>query len=85
MLGLITAARQIWLSTLPPNAQPACLPNFQYLIKVLGPIEAIQRYLISAGSECGQIDFRLFGLSLAHYSLFVFIFLLFVMLRKKSA
>lgn len=82
-VGMASSVRQLWLQSLPRGIHSACLPNFAYLKKVLGMVEAIRRVLLEVGASCGQVDFRILGLSLAHYAFLAFSFITVMFILKE--
>ena len=72
LAGAAIAARQVWLQHLPPDAVPACGPNLEYMLQTLPFGEVLVRMLKGDGN-CAVIDWRLWGLSMAEWSLLCFI------------
>lgn len=73
-LGGFTAARQVWLQHLPPEAQPACGPGFDYLLENFPLTEALH-YIFAGDGNCAIVDWTFLGQSLATWSLVIFVFL----------
>ena len=70
--GAAIAGRQIWLQHLPPELVPECGPGFDYMFNVFPFGEALK--MIFAGSgECAEVKWRFIGLSIAEWSLIMFI------------
>lgn len=70
--GAAIAGRQIWLQHLPPELVPECGPGLDYMFNVFPFGEALK--MIFAGSgECAEVKWRFIGLSIAEWSLIMFI------------
>lgn len=74
LAGAAIAARQVWLQHLPPSEVPACGPNLEYMLQTLPFGDVLERMLKGDGN-CAVIDWRLWGLSMAEWSLLYFIVL----------
>jgi disulfide bond formation protein DsbB len=74
LAGAAIAARQVWLQHLPPDAVPACGPNLEYMLQTLPFGEVLLRMLKGDGN-CALVDWRLWGLSMAEWSLLIFMLL----------
>lgn len=73
VLGIVVAARHVWLEMLPPGAAPPCAPNLTYLLQMLPLTQALQ--LVFLGSnDCAKVSWRFLGLSLPTWTLFCFVF-----------
>jgi len=72
MLGALLAGRQVWLQQLPMDQIPPCTAGLSRLLSYHSVPETLKMVLTSSG-ECGVVDYRLLGLSLAVWSLFAFI------------
>lgn len=77
LAGAAIAARQVWLQHLPPNEVPACGPSLEYMLQTLPFGEALLQMLKGDGN-CAIVDWRLWGLSMAEWSLLCFLALLVV-------
>lgn len=77
VIGFLASVRQLWLQALPANMRPACVPDLDYLVKMFGTYEGARQFFFSSGG-CGKVDFKILGLSLAHYSALLFLALLVV-------
>jgi len=69
--GGTLAIRQLWLQSLPADEVPACGASFEYLVDVL-PLGELIGAMISGTGECAEIDWSLFGISMAGWALFAF-------------
>ncbi|MDR3490493.1 MAG: disulfide bond formation protein B [Gammaproteobacteria bacterium] len=75
VLGMVLAGRQVWLQHLPPSTGGDCGASLDYMMQVLPLTEVIKKVFIG-GAECSQVNWVLFQLSLAEWSLICFILLL---------
>ena len=66
------AIRQLWLQSLPADEVPACGASFDYLVDVL-PLGELISAMISGTGECAEVDWALFGISMAGWSLMAFV------------
>ncbi len=86
LLGACFAGRQLWLQSLPADQVPACGPGLSYIFEVFPFIEAL-KLLLQGDGNCAHVD-KIFGLSLAAWTLIAFIGLAFVnlyqLLRKDT-
>ncbi len=73
------ALRQLWLQHLPPDQVPVCGPGLDYMLDVF-PLHEVLAKVLSGSGECAEVTWRLLGLSLAGWSLVLFIILLLVAL-----
>lgn len=71
-LGIWAAARQVWLEHQPTLPTTLCVPGFSYLIAHL-PWQKMLELLFKGQESCGVVKWRLFGLSIATWSLMSFI------------
>ncbi|HSB96407.1 MAG TPA: disulfide bond formation protein B [Spongiibacteraceae bacterium] len=74
LAGAAVAARQVWLQHLPPNEVPACGPSLEYMLQTL-PFGDVLVKLFKGDGNCAVVDWRLFGLSMAEWSLVWFFIL----------
>ena len=70
--GAAIAGRQIWLQHLPPELVPECGPGFDYMFNVFPFGEALKMIFTGSG-ECAEVKWRFIGLSIAEWSLIMFI------------
>lgn len=73
LTGAILAGRQAWLQHFPSSASSNCDVSFQYMMKVL-PFDQVLKRALAGGAECSQIDWQFMHLTLAEWSLFLFVF-----------
>ena len=70
--GATIAGRQIWLQHLPPELVPECGPGLDYMFNVFPFGEALKMIFTGSG-ECAEVKWRFIGLSIAEWSLIMFI------------
>ncbi|HET8710877.1 MAG TPA: disulfide bond formation protein B [Spongiibacteraceae bacterium] len=75
--GAAVAARQVWLQHLPPDQVPACGPSLEYMLQTL-PFGTVILHMLKGDGNCAIVDWRLWGLSMAEWSLLCFIALMIV-------
>lgn len=73
------AVRQLWLQHLPPDQVPVCGPGLDYMLDVF-PLHEVLAKVLSGSGECAEVTWRFLGLSLAGWSLILFIVLLVIAL-----
>lgn len=74
VLGLITAARQVWLQHQPLSASQnlTCLPSASFLFKNFPFIEAL-KISYAGTADCATINWTFLGGSIADWSCFFFV------------
>lgn len=79
-LGMLAASRQVWLQHLPPNQKAGsfCVPGTEHLLHD-GTWSSLFQAIISGTPECSVVAWRLFGFSMAEWSLFIFVVLVFLL------
>ncbi|MCO2725675.1 disulfide bond formation protein B [Pseudomonas aeruginosa] len=70
--GGATAARQVWLQTVPLDQLPACLPSLDYMMQAL-PFQEVIRLVLHGTADCAQVSWTLFTLSIPEWSLLAFV------------
>jgi len=75
LMGLLLAARQIWLQSLPPGEIPACMPSFSVMMEYMPWMEVLKTSIMGTG-DCAKIDWTFLGLSMAVWSAVWFFILL---------
>ena len=70
--GAAIAGRQTWLQHLPPELVPECGPGLDYMFNVFPFREALKMIFTGSG-ECAEVKWRFIGLSIAEWSLIMFI------------
>jgi disulfide bond formation protein DsbB len=72
-IGAIFAGRQVWLQQMPStNLIHSCVANLKVLVQKYSLIDFI-KVVFKGGHECSKIDYTLAGLSLAAWSLLIFV------------
>ena len=66
------AGRQVWLQHLPPELVPECGPGLDYMLNVFPLSDAIKMVLTGSG-ECAEVKWRFITLSIAEWSLIMFV------------
>jgi len=69
LMGLLIAARHIWIQVQPPGTVAACGATLDYMLDILPVTTVITRVLTGSG-ECAEINWRLLGLSMPWWVLF---------------
>ena len=76
LVGFVTAARQLWLQSLPSDFTSAtCSVDIYYLLNMLPFNEAMQK-IFEGSVECSRVDWSLLVFSMAAWSLICFVALL---------
>ena len=70
--GALIAGRQVWLQHLPPELVPECGPGLDYMLNVFPLSDAIKMVLTGSG-ECAEVKWRFITLSIAEWSLIMFV------------
>ena len=87
LLGIWVSARQVWLQSLPEDKIPICGLPIEYIVEVL-PFKELLLALFVGDGNCAQVQWSLLNLSMAGWSLILFIFLLllslFIILKVNS-
>lgn len=71
-LGAATAARQLWLQSLPPDQVPACGPSIDYIMENF-PLREALSLLLQGDGNCAEVAWRFLGLSIPGWTLIAFI------------
>ena len=75
--GISTAGRQVWLQHLPKDQVPECGPGLMYWLENKPAFDTI-RLLFKGDGNCAEVDWTMFGLSMAEWSLLFFVVMLLV-------
>lgn len=85
LAGIITAARHVWLQSLPADQVPECGPGIDYIMEVFSLFEALQM-IFSGSGECADVQWSFLGLTIPGWTLVAFIvmfmILVYQLLRK---
>ncbi|MCY1408829.1 Disulfide bond formation protein B [compost metagenome] len=70
--GAFTAARQVWLQTLPHDQLPSCLPPLDYMLETM-PFAETLRQIFHGSADCAEVTWTLLSLSIPEWSLLAFV------------
>src|SRR5262249_24466896 len=70
--GFAVAGRQVWLQHLPKDRVPECGPGLEYMLNRFPLTQALEKIFRGSG-ECAEVTWRMFGLSIAEWSLIWFV------------
>lgn len=70
--GAATAARQVWLQSVPADQLEACLPSLEFMMQAL-PLQEIVSLVFRGTADCAEVTWTLFGFSLPEWSLLAFL------------
>lgn len=73
--GIATAGRQVWLQHLPPEKVPECGPGLSYWLENMPLLKTVE-LLFKGDGNCAEVDWVFLGLSMAEWSLIMFVALL---------
>ncbi|WHN66391.1 disulfide bond formation protein B [Cysteiniphilum sp. QT6929] len=74
LLGALVALKQVWMQINPSEYIGSCEAGVDSLFQNL-PFLDFLKSLFTSGPDCSQVDWQLFGLSMASYSFIIFIVL----------
>ena len=74
LVGAGIAARHVWLQHLPKDKVPECGPGLGYMLDRFPLVNALEKIFRGSG-ECAEAAWKLFGLSIAEWSLVWFVLL----------
>ncbi len=69
--GIITAARHLWLQSLPPDQVPSCGPGIGYLFDAF-PLATMLHKVFSGSGECAAVE-PILGVPMPAWSLLWFV------------
>lgn len=72
VLGIIVAARHVWLQNLPPDQVPECGPGLAYMLEAFPLTEALELVFKGSG-ECAEVQWVFLGLSIPGWTLVIFV------------
>jgi len=75
LAGIIFAARQLYLESLPVPDTGMCLPGIEAVINKLPWDELIHAFVWGSKTSCGEISWTFLNFSMAAWSLLYFIFM----------
>lgn len=71
LIGTAIATRQFWLQYFAPPQKLSCAASLSHLVDIYPFLEALKVALAGTG-ECAKVDFTIFTISIAGWSLFLF-------------
>ena len=83
VLGILFASRQVYLQSQPLDPHTPCVPGLVYLFKTL-PFSQAATLMLKGSAACGQVHWSFLGLSMAVWSLLVFIVIALLMFLQLS-
>jgi disulfide bond formation protein DsbB len=63
LLGILVAARQIWIIAQPPGAVAECGASLDYMMDVL-PLHEVLGKVLTGSGECAKVDWLFLGLNM---------------------
>ena len=63
LLGILVAARHIWINAQPPGAVAECGASLEYMMDVL-PLHEVLGKVLTGSGECAKIDWHFLGLNM---------------------
>lgn len=72
IIGILIAARHVWLQNLPDDQRPACGPTLDYLMDMM-PLREVVEFVLRGDGNCAKIDAQWLGLSLPFWTMIAFI------------
>ncbi|MBI2785494.1 MAG: disulfide bond formation protein B [Legionella longbeachae] len=72
--GLYFSLRQLWLQSFPADKASACMPGLDILIQYF-PWQTILKTLLWGTGECGEVHWRMLGISMAGWCALYFLFM----------
>lgn len=75
LAGALLAGRQSWLQHNPSGLTSNCDVSFQYMLQAM-PFDQVVMKILQGGTECSQVNWEVFHLSLADLSLCGFVIFL---------
>jgi disulfide bond formation protein DsbB len=63
LLGILVAARQIWIIAQPPGSVAECGASLEYMMDVL-PLHEVLGKVLTGSGECAKIDWQFLGLNM---------------------
>jgi disulfide bond formation protein DsbB len=63
LLGILIAARHIWIIAQPPGAVAECGASLDYMMDVL-PLHEVLGKVLTGSGECAKIDWQFLGLNM---------------------
>lgn len=67
--GITTAARHVWLQSLPADQVPDCGPGVYFMLEYDFPLMDIVREAFTGAGECAEVDWSFLGLTMPVWTL----------------
>lgn len=87
LAGIGTAARHLWLQTLPADQVPSCGPNLGYMMDAF-PFAKMLKMVFTGSGECAKLE-PILGLPMPAWTLFWYLVLLiwaiYAAMRKRAS
>lgn len=72
IFGIVMAARQLWLQSLPPDQVPACGAGVSTMLQMVKagsmPFGHFIELMLSGSGDCAQVTWKFLGLSMAGWT-----------------
>lgn len=81
--GIATAARHLWLQTLPADQIPACGPNLGYMMDAF-PMAKVLKMVFTGSGECAKVE-PILGLPMPAWTLFWYLLLVVLAVRAAAS
>lgn len=72
LLGVIVAARQLWLQMQPPNPFASCGAPLNYMVQNLPLAEVIRKMFIGSG-DCALVTWRFLGMPMPFWTILCYV------------
>jgi disulfide bond formation protein DsbB len=73
LVGILIAARHIWIIAQPPGAVAECGASLEYMMDVL-PLHEVLGKVLTGSGECAKIDWHFLGLNMPTWVLMALVF-----------
>jgi disulfide bond formation protein DsbB len=81
--GIATAARHLWIQSLPPDQVPACGPNLAYMMDAF-PLAKVLKMVFTGSGECAKVE-PILGLPMPAWTLFWYLVLVVLAVRAAAS
>jgi len=72
LFGAVTAARHVWIQSLPKDEVPACGMGLNYMLETM-PLADVLEKVFKGSGECAEVGWNLLGLAIPAWTLVFFI------------
>ncbi|SFS19622.1 disulfide bond formation protein DsbB [Dyella sp. OK004] len=83
LAGMATAARHLWLQTLPADQVPSCGPNLGYMMDAF-PMAKVLKMVFTGSGECAKIE-PILGMPMPAWTLLWFVLLAVLAIRAAAS